>query len=141
MSDKNDKIEREHGGIILTKKKSKRELVAEAYESSEKASWNTLKEREEGKLYWTGTLNTSNIIKEEAPDPTGAQWKKYCQDLIQKAERMQEKKSIVPTKPHRPIVKKDKENQPPQNTSKDLNKIIEDWMAKVENEESNAKGS
>ena len=134
MFDKNKGTEREAGGIILTKKKSTRELVAEAYESSEKVSWNTLQEREEGKLYWSGTLNTSNIIKEEAPDPTGAQWKKYCQDLLQKAERIQEKKTIVPTKPHRPIVKKDKENQPPRNTSKDPNKIIEDWIAKVEKE-------
>ena len=141
MSATNDRIEREAGGIIFTKKKSTRELVAEAYESSEKVSWNTLKEREEGKLYWTGTLNTSNIIKEEAPDPTGAQWKKYCQDLLQKAERMQEKKSIVPTKPHRPIVKKDKENQPPQNTTKDQQTIVDEWIAKVEAEGENKKRS
>ena len=142
MSATNENIEREAGGIVFTKKRSTRELVADAYEVSEKMSWNTMEERLMGKLYWTGSKITSDIIKEESPDQTGAKWKKYCQDLYQKAEKRQDKENIVPTRPRRPIiVKKDKENQPPQNTTKDQQKIVDEWIAKVEAEEENKKRS
>ena len=135
MSAKDENIEREVGGIIFTKKRSTRELVADAYECSEKMSWNTMEERLTGKSYWTGSKNTNDIIKEESPDPTGAKWKKYCRDLYQKAEKRQAKENIVPTRPHRPInVKKDKENRPSQNTTEDQQKIVDEWIAKIEAE-------
>ena len=133
MSAKDENIEREAGGIVFTKKRSTRELVADAYECSEKTSWNTMEERLTGKPYWTGSKNTNDIIKEESPDPTGAKWKRYCRDLFQKEEKRQDKENIVPTRPHRPIVvKKDKEQQPSQNTTEDQQKIVDEWIAKIE---------
>ena len=113
MSDMNKMLEREAGGFTIVKKQNTRELVDKAYADSENIAWNTLKERRDGTLHWSGIPNTSAITDETIEDRVGSRRKDYCAKEGPKGDLKKENRTIVPTKPHRPIGQQDKENDPP----------------------------
>ena len=134
MTATNEMREREAGGIIFSRKKNARELVDKAYVQAEKMAWRTLKERQEGNNSWSGTPYTSAVDAEEDLEISGTRWKNYCKNLQEKH------KTIVPTKPHRPIGNADKENKVPSNRvkgkeNKSQQQLVNEWIEKVMKED------
>ena len=134
MTATNEMLEREAGGIIFSRKKNARELVDKAYAQAEKMAWHTLEERQEGNNSWSGTPYTSAVDEEENLEISGTKWKDYRENLKGK------NKTIVPTKPHRPIGHADKENNVPPNRAqgkeiKSQHQIVNEWIEKVMRED------
>ena len=102
MSSAQKKPVREAGGITVAGKWETRMLVDRAFAKEEEVTWNTLKERRDGKSHWSGAKEIIAIPEEMSDDWTPAQWETFCAKDDPKGGRNKDP-IIIPTRPHRPL--------------------------------------